>query len=92
MKFGHHHFNASEFSFWFNIDWDAATIVFHLGRAIRMQGDINRRAVPSQCLIYRVIHDLPEAVHKTATIVGADIHAWAFADGFETLENCEIFG
>src|SRR6185312_16801135 len=49
-------------------------------------------AVTAECLIDRVIDDLPETVHEAAGIGGTDIHTGALAYRLETLEHREMSG
>ena len=45
----------------------------------------------SKSLIYGVINDFPEAMHKSARVRCSDIHTWTFANCIKAFENCKIF-
>src|SRR5690606_21018817 len=75
-----------------DVDRDAARVVAHLDRLVGVQGDLDVRAVSGEGLIDGVVDDLPHAVHQSARICGADVHAGALAHRFETLENGEMSG
>jgi hypothetical protein len=48
--------------------------------------------VPCERFVYGVIDDLIYEVVKTTRTSGADVHARAFAHGFEALKNLDIAG
>ena len=73
-----------------DVDGDAARLVAHLHAAVRVQHEVDRRPVAAERLVDRVVDDLPQAVHETAGVGGADVHARALADRFEALEHGEM--
>ena len=72
------------------VDRDASPVVPHLDRAVRAEDHLDVGADPGQCLVDRVVDDLPQAVHQPALVGRADVHAGALADGLETLEDLQV--
>ena len=71
-------------------DRDAAAVVAHRARAIRVQRDVAFRAVSGQDLVDRVVDDLVDHVVQARAVVGvADVHAGALAHGVEPLEHLD---
>ena len=54
--------------------------------------DIDLVGVTGHRLVDRVVDDLPDQVVQTALTGGADVHAGAFADRLQTLENGDRIG
>ena len=73
-----------------NIGGDTSAIVANLNRTVAVENHLNGLAEACERLVHRVVDNLPEAVHETARIGGADIHARAFADCFKTFQNGEV--
>src|ERR1019366_5548592 len=73
-----------------DVDRDPAAVVTHLDRAVVAQHDVDLRAVTDQCLVDRVVDNLPHAMHESATVGRADVHARTLANGLETLEYQEM--
>ena len=76
----------------FDVDRDAATGVVHLDAGIGVQDDVDALAVAGQGFVDRVVDDLPDAVHETAGIGRADVHAGTLADRLEPLEHLKVMG
>ena len=66
--------------------------VVHLDAAVGVQDDVDALAVAAERLVDGVVDDLPEAVHQTARVGGADVHARALADRLEPLEHLQVMG
>ena len=50
------------------------------------------RAVAGEGLVDGVVDDLPQAVHETARVGRADVHAGPLADRLEPFEHLEMVG
>ena len=72
-----------------DVDGDAARAVAHLDAAVGVQDDVDAGAVAAERLVDGVVDDLPEAVHETAGVGRADVHAGALADRLEALRAPE---
>jgi hypothetical protein len=57
-----------------------------------MQDDANAVAVAGQRLVDGVVDDLVDEVVKPSRPGGADVHAGAFANRFEALEDGDVLG
>ena len=73
-----------------DVDRDASAVVGDGGGVVGVQAHVDRVAVAFQGLVDRVVDDLPEAVHETPVVGGADVHAGALAHGLEPLEDREV--
>ena len=73
-------------------DRDAAAVVGDLDAAVLEDPDVDLGGVAGHRLVDRVIDDLPHQVVQTTLARGADVHARAFPDGLQTLENGDRFG
>ena len=74
------------------VDRDAATIVCDRDRrAVLVQGDGNVRGIAVHRLVDRVVEDLPDQMMEARASNAADVHAGALANGFEALEDGDIF-
>ena len=73
-------------------DRDTAAIVGDLDTAVTEDPHVHPGGVAGHGLVDGVVDDLPDQVVQTTLAGGADIHAWAFADSFQTLENGDRFG
>src|SRR6266542_5409912 len=90
MQPRHHALDAGQPGFRLNVDRDAAAVVPHLGRVIRVQHDLDVRADPGQRLVHGVVDDLPEAVQQAAAIGGADVHSRALADRLQPFQHRQM--
>ena len=87
---GHHKLHAGQAGLGFHVDRDPAPVVAHLRAAVRVRRDLDPRAVPSECLVHRVVEDLPQAVQQAPAVGGADVHARALADRVEAVEHRQV--
>src|SRR5580704_11221790 len=58
---GHDELDAGQLGLALVVDGDAAAVVPDLGGSVGVQDDLYPGAVTGECLIYRVVEDLPEA-------------------------------
>ena len=84
--------NAGEPGPRFRVDGDAARPVDDLHAAVAMEDHVDPLAVTTEGLVDGVVDDLPQAVHQTARIGGADVHPGAFPHRFEAFENLQVVG
>src|SRR5690606_713546 len=68
-------------------DGDTAAVVHDAHAAVGHERDLDPRGVPGHRLVDRVVHDLLDQVVQAALTGGPDVHAGAFADGLEPLED-----
>ncbi|CRH86049.1 Uncharacterised protein [Chlamydia trachomatis] len=66
---------------------DSASVIAHRTGAVRLQRNPDRITVPGQVLIYRVIHNFINQMIQGLLPHAADVHAGAFAHGFESLQH-----
>jgi len=71
---------------------DPAAVVPDLDGAVGVQLDLDARAVAAEGLVDGVVDDLPQAVHETAAVRGADVHPRPLADGLQAVEHREMTG
>ncbi len=74
------------------IDRDAAAVVADGDRVILVQLDLDPGGMAGDGLVHRVVEDLGDEVVQRAFIGAADIHAGAFADGFQPLQHLDGAG
>ena len=87
MQNGINHFQSRLAGLGLNIHRDTTAIV-HNGDGIALvDDDLDLRTVAGQRLIDGVIHDLIHQMVQTAGRRGADVHTWALAHRFQTLQN-----
>src|SRR6185437_1836326 len=77
---GHHQLHAAELGLALDVNRYAAAVVPDLGRAIRVQRDLDPGAMPAQRLVHGVVEDLAQAVLQPAAVGRPDVHAGALAD------------
>jgi len=95
MQLGEDDLDAGQAGLRLLVDRDAATLVVHLGRPVGMEGDLDQVAGTGECFVHAVVDDLPQAVHETAGVGGADVHPRALADRLQPLEDekvCRVVG
>ena len=68
MQLREYNLNAGKAHTFHFINWNTAPIVTDRHRIVRVERNGNVVAIPLKRLIYRVVNDLPQAVHKTARI------------------------
>ena len=71
-------------------DRDATAVVANLNAAVRKNRDIDPAAVAGHRLVDGVVDDFPDKMVQTRRARRADVHPWAFADGFEAFENGDV--
>ena len=74
------------------VDRDAAPVVDHLERAVRVDGHVDPGRLVGHRLVDAVVDDLPDELMQAAAIGRADVHARAHAHGLEALENLDVLG
>jgi hypothetical protein len=85
VQFGEHHLNARKSGFWFNVYWNAASVIFNRDTAVfvELYGDF--LAVSGQSLVHAVIDNFPKAVHQAAAVSRAYVHARALSNRLQAL-------
>src|SRR5690606_888217 len=74
----------------FDIGRDATAIVHDGDRIVGVNRDVDFAAVASECFVDRVVQHFEYAMMQTGTVRGiADVHAGAFAHGFQTFEDLD---
>ena len=91
VHFGEYYFQRGNSLFRVNIHGDAAPVVAHGAAAVGIDGYFDVRAVSRQRLVDRVIHNLVHKVVQPFRIGGGNIHAGAFSDVFQAVENLYLF-
>ncbi len=74
------------------LDRDAAAVVLDRAAVVRVEDDADAVAVAGERLVDRVVDDLVDQVVQTARAGRADVHAGAFANRFEALEDGDVLG
>ena len=74
------------------IDRNAATVVVDAAAAVGQQRDADAGAEARHRLVDGVVDDLPDEVVETGQTGGSDVHAGAFADRVETLQDLDVLG
>jgi hypothetical protein len=69
---------------------DAAAVVAHLDRAVRVEDHVDAARRAGEGLVHGVVDDLPQAVHEAAGVRRSDVHPGALAHGGQTLEDREV--
>ncbi len=90
MQLGHHDLDAGQPGPRLGVHGDAAPVVVHLGGSVRVEHDLDGRAMPGQGLVDGVVDDLPQAVHQTAAVGRPDVHPGAFADSLQALQDQQV--
>ena len=92
VQLGGHHLDAGQPGLGLLVGGDAATVVVDLGRPVGVQGHLHGVRGAGQRLVDPVVDDLPQALHQTAGVGGADVHARPLAHRLEPLEDEEVSG
>src|SRR5918995_3191664 len=71
------------------VDRDTAAVVSDSHHAVGADASHDRVGVTAQCFVDRVVDDLTHEVMQAADIRAADIHTWAAADSFQSLEHLD---
>jgi len=93
MQRRHDHFEGGfVFEFRVRVDGDAAAIIVDRQIAVLMQFDLDARRMARNRLVHGVVEDFGEEVMQRLFVGAANIHARAFADGFEPLKDLDVLG
>src|SRR5829696_2804002 len=71
---------------------DSAAVVADFDTAILEHAYVDARGIACHRLVDGIVDYLPHQMVQTALASGADIHAWAFADGLQPLKNLDVAG
>ena len=83
-------FDARKPAFGDDVHWNAAAIVGDGDGVAFVDGHLNVVAIAGQSLVDRVIDDFPNKVVEPRRGGGGDVHARAFADGFQAFEDLDV--
>ena len=75
-----------------DVDGDAAAVVGDLNGAVGQDRNLDAVTEAGQCLVHRVVHDLPHQVVQAALTGRADVHAGSLADCLESFEDLDRAG
>ena len=93
VQLGHDDFGGGHAFFGVHLGGNAAAIVAHGNRPIRIEGDVHRVAMAGQRFVDGVVHHLIDHVMKPRAVIGvADIHARTLAHGIKALEDLDAVG
>ncbi len=92
VQLGEDHLDAGQAGLGLLVDRDAATVVVHLHRAVRVQGHLDAGGGTRERLVHAVVDDLPDAVHQPPGVGRADVHPGTLAHRFEALEDQQVVG
>ncbi len=75
-----------------HIGRNAAAVVSYRARTVRVQGHSHPRRMPGKRLVDGIVHDFIDHVVQAGPVVRiADIHARAFANSIQPLEDLDGF-
>ena len=80
----------AKFRVW--VDRDAAPVVAHRDRAVRIELEIDKRRVSRDRLVHRVVEQFGDEMMHPGLVGAADVHAGASAHRFEAFEDLDILG
>ncbi len=93
MELGHDDLGGRNTFAFVDVGRNAATIVAHRHRAVRIELDQDFLGIARERLVDGVVDDLVDHVVQARAVVGvADIHARSLAHGIKALENLDGFG
>ena len=93
VQHGHDDLGCRAVFFRVDVGRDAAAVVDHRHRLVRVDRHDDAVAVARQRLVDRVVDDLENHVVKARAVIGvADVHAGPFADGLEALQHLDFGG
>src|SRR5690606_27565623 len=93
VEHGHDDLGGGTALFRVDVHGDAATVVLHRDRPIRMDGDGDFRTVIGQGLVDGVIHYLEHHVVQAGTVIRvADVHTRALAHRIQAFQYLDIRG
>ena len=92
VQLRHHHFGRRH-AFRMHAGRNAAAIVTHGARAVRIERDVDLRGVSGERFVDGVVDGLVHHVMQTGSVIGvADIHAGTLAHGVESLKDLDRLG
>ena len=93
MELGHDDLGRRDAFFLVDVGRDAAAVVDHGRRAVGIEDDGHEVGMAGQRLVDGVVDDLVDHVVQARAVIGvADIHAGAFADRVQPLEDLDRVG
>src|SRR6185369_5935864 len=92
MEDGEHDLGGRFPLFLHDPDRNPAAVVLNRAGVGGVQYDLDAVAVTSEGLVDRVVDHLVDEMVKAARAGRADVHAGAFANGFQTLEDGDVLG
>ena len=90
VQLRHDQFYTAQTCLRFDVNGNAARTVVHRDRAVRIESHSDLFSVAGQGFIDGIVDDLPQAVHETARISGADVHTGPFANRVEPFQYLEL--
>ena len=73
-----------------DIDRNTTALVADRDTVVGVENDRDVGAMTRHSLVHAVVNDLPQTVHESAGVRGADVHAGTLPHGFEPLQNREV--
>jgi hypothetical protein len=92
VEVGEDEFDGWDTEFRVGIDGDAAAVVADRAGTVGVEGDVDGFAESGEVFVDGVVEDFEDAVVEASFVGVADVHAWAFADGFEAFEFIDLGG
>ena len=90
MEVGHDHFGGGDPLLVMNADRDAAAVIRDGGRAVGVERDRDRVAIPGKRLVNRVVDDLIHHMVQPRPVIGiADIHPGPLTHGFKATQHLD---
>ena len=92
MQHRHHRFQGTFARAGMNVRRDAAAVVTDKRRAVFSENNRDLVAMPSQGLIYGIVHHLINEMMEAAGTGGPDVHTRALAHRFKPFKDLNLFG
>ena len=92
VQYGHDHFQGRTLFLGVQIGWNTPSVVLDPDAVAFQDTDLDQVAMTGQGFIDRVIDDFVDQVMQAFDPDVPDIHRRPFADGFQSLEDLDIFG
>ena len=90
VQHGQHDLDGRALLLLHDADGDAAAVVDDRDRVVRVDRDVDARAVAGERLVDGVVDDLVDEVVQSAHAGGPDVHAGSLANRLETLEHGDV--
>ena len=74
MEYGEYDVYCGNFHLWMDVYRHSSAVVRNADAAVCVNGDLDRICISVDCLIYCVIHNLPDQVMQSFRGSGTDIH------------------